>query len=214
VLAQAGEITENRTELGKETSLKMLLRCEDALRELIKAEMMLESIEVIDSYAETAVADCDPLELQAGFQAELEKTFEAKMVRQPPSQSRATDTTFARARCLGHLGPTRAPSLVLQGSGDKYYKSHRAAKNLAKLLDTVRGKGGHAEEEEEDCVFTQETVDWKCPILIVSLTATGEHRPVVPTNQDQHGPRCVFSHHGITEYLGKKKQVCNQKLFR
>lgn len=58
----------------------MLGQCEEALREIIKAEMAFETITTINEFATKAVPDCDPLQLQAGFQAEADEKLQAKQV--------------------------------------------------------------------------------------------------------------------------------------
>lgn len=80
ILSEAAEIVESHSELGRDVALSMLSQCEDALREIIKAEMTFEMITHINEFAAKAVPDCDPLQLQAGFQAEVDEKLRAKQV--------------------------------------------------------------------------------------------------------------------------------------
>jgi hypothetical protein len=211
ILSQAAEIVESHSELGREVAMSMLSQCENALREIIKAEMAFEMITHINEFAAKALPDCDPLQLQAGFEAEVDKKLKAKQVSlHSPGVTAALLRPVLGQIHNNRLNPpaqfslrtsSKRPTTLVQSSGDKWFKAHLSARKLAELLESIKGGGA---KDEDEVVCTQQNRELKCPVLLMALTEMGEMRPVVPTNEG-HTPRCVYSFGGITQYCKNKR---------
>ena len=77
--------------------------------------------------------------------------------------------------------------------------------DVRKLEVLIRPSESRDEDDgDEDVVMTQETiVNFKCPIMFVEMTPTGELRPM---QSKSCSGRCVFSYKGITEHIKKAKK--------
>uniref|UniRef100_A0A7S3BW74 SP-RING-type domain-containing protein n=1 Tax=Haptolina ericina TaxID=156174 RepID=A0A7S3BW74_9EUKA len=171
-------------------------------------DMVLEGAEIIASVRGEIGEDATQ-EMFSKCKANLDR-----LLRTQGEQSAMLDT-------LGQL-----PSELVQPSGsevsprdvkalfDKSYagrveqQSRRdlsADPDVRKLEVLIRPSESRDEDDgDEDVVMTQETiVNFKCPIMFVEMTPTGELRPM---QSKSCSGRCVFSYKGITEHIKKAKK--------
>ena len=90
------------------------------------------------------------------------------------------------------------------GGGGERYARHPKMRELKKMFSDLAGERSDEPENDEPVMTQAERTNFKCPILQIDMTPTGEMRPMT------HNERCVVSYRAAKDYYQGQGKPCVQ----